>query len=107
MEVASFENASLRVSSYCLLRVAFTDSRIRASIAHSRFNGFMLRITTQGEREREIFISLWLQVHVTGPRHHLAGSLLTKRRGHDEKGREYLHGLQVWLFKVRSPVLYG
>ena len=37
------------------------------------------------EREREIFISLWLQVCVTGPRHHLAGSLLTKRRGQDEK----------------------
>ena len=59
------------------------------------------------EREREIFISPWLQVCVTGPRHHLASSLLTKCRGHDEKGREYLHGLQVWSFKVRSPVLYG
>ena len=38
------------------------------------------------ERAREIFISPWLQVRVTGPRHHLAGSLLTKRGGHDEKG---------------------
>ena len=38
------------------------------------------------ERERDIFISLWLQVCVTGPRHHLASSLLTKRRGHDKKG---------------------
>ena len=42
-------------------------------------------VTYRIERERDIFISLWLQVHVTGPRHHLAGSLLTKHRGHDEK----------------------
>ena len=30
----------------------------------------------RGEREREIYISPWLQVRVTGPRHHLASSLL-------------------------------
>ena len=55
--------------------VLSTDGHIRARIGHSGMG-----------REREIFISLWLQVCVTGPRHHLAGSLLTKRRGHDEKG---------------------
>ena len=37
------------------------------------------------ERERDIFISPWLQVCVMGPRHHLASSLLTKCRGQDEK----------------------
>ena len=27
------------------------------------------------EREREIYISPWLQVRITGPRHHLTSSL--------------------------------
>ena len=46
---------------------------------------FIIFCGGKGERERDIFISPWLQVRVTGPRHHLAGSLLTKRRGQDEK----------------------
>ena len=54
---------------------------------HKIFRDEALRLLTklEREREREIFISLWLQVCVMGPRHHLASSLLTKRRGQDEK----------------------
>ena len=33
------------------------------------------------EREREIYISPWLQVHITGPRHHLASSLRILAQG--------------------------
>ena len=33
------------------------------------------------ERERKIYIFLWLQVHITGPRHHLTSSLWSYRRG--------------------------
>ena len=33
------------------------------------------------EREKRIFILLWLQVCVTGPRHHLASSLRNRAQG--------------------------
>ena len=41
------------------------------------------------EREREIYIFLWLQVHITGPRHHLTSSLRGYAQGYD-KTRCYL-----------------
>ena len=33
-----------------------------------------------GERERKIYIFPWLQVRITGPRHHLTSSLRSYRR---------------------------
>ena len=38
-------------------------------------------------RERDIYIFPWLQVRITGPRHHLTSSLRKYGQGHDKTGR--------------------
>jgi hypothetical protein len=47
------------------------------------------------EREREIYISPWLQVRITGPRHHLTSSLRATRRGTTRLMSIY-NMFQVW-----------
>ena len=78
-------------STACLRRLRVHDERSKSVIYYRTYlprcaSGYTPHGQAVRERERDIFISPWLQVRVTGPRHHLAGSLLTKRRGHDEKG---------------------
>ena len=55
------------------------------------------------EREREIYISPWLQVHVTGPRHHLTSSLRYRAQGICRE-RIIDMNFQVWSSKVRCVV---
>jgi hypothetical protein len=38
------------------------------------------------ERERDIYILPWLQVRITGPRHHLTSSLRNYAQGYDKTG---------------------
>jgi hypothetical protein len=49
----------------------------------------------RSEREREIYIFLWLQVRITGPRHHLTSSLRATRRGTTRLTSIY-NRFQVW-----------
>ena len=53
--------------------------------------------------ERNIFIFPWLQVLVTGPRHHLASSLQIRVQGIWQSGT-YLHRVSGMMSKVCSPV---
>jgi hypothetical protein len=39
-----------------------------------------------GGREGDIYILPWLQVRITGPRHHLTSSLRNYAQGYDETG---------------------
>ena len=43
-----------------------------------------------GERERDFYILPWLQVRITGPRHHLTSSLLTVHRGQNKTRNIYM-----------------
>ena len=47
----------------------------------------IVEVMMVGERERETFIFPWLQVHITGPRHHLTSSLRHYAQGYDKTGR--------------------
>src|SRR5258706_9712658 len=59
------------------------------------------RARSGGEREREIFIFPWLQVRVTGPRHHLASSLRIRAQGTRLEGYIY-RGFQVWSLRYAA-----
>jgi len=56
----------------------FTHTFEGKSSRQSCTKGFPLR---EREREREIYILPWSQVHVTGPRHHLTSSLRVRAQG--------------------------
>ena len=55
------------------------------------------------EREREIYIFPWLQVRITGPRHHLTSSLQHYAQGYDKTGR-YLQYVSSMVSRVRCLV---
>jgi len=59
-----------------------------------------------GEREREIYIFLWLQLHVTGPRHHLASSLRIRAQGDMTRGDVSTTWFTGMVSRVRCLVAY-
>jgi hypothetical protein len=68
-------------------------------------NDAITRVCSERERERDIYILPWLQVRITGPRHHLTSSLRNYAQGYDKTGC-YLQYVSSMVSRVRCPALY-
>jgi len=61
---------------------SLSGSRETLAADETRLNRRVIQRTSRNDRvEREIYIFPWLQVHITGPRHHLASRLRTRAQG--------------------------
>ena len=59
----------------------------------------------RGEREREIYIFPWLQVRITGPRHHLTSSLRSYAQGYDNTRRYLQYVFEYIQHTIKETIL--
>ena len=75
----------------------FYDDMGNLEIKKQNLDRHLGRSTKRDKKKREIYIFPWLQVHITGPRHHLTSSLRSYAQGYN-KTRRYLQYISSMVF---------